>query len=397
MKASEVEIRVKAEHNIRVAKYDFKDRFAIKEDFRKAHNLVQLRHNTPGLFYLSYGMDDGGKQRWFVDSGCAWEVSFSIRNEVDKCRILGTTVPASMVRDQALIALFLLCRFGGIGAKARKGFGSLSWKEAFSLDECKDKAKDFCKALGLPTATRKADYSLQTALMEELNVPLEDPWTVLDRLGAAVQEHAQKYKHQDKKSVLGLPRKIHGPRFRPNRLQRSETHRAPENLSPKLPEARNGNKTRFAAPVFYHIEKNGKGGSVIRMTAFPSDMIRDRPTSERLLQELFQTIRRELKETAAIVQASPPQRNNHSSYAPRQTPAPRIRNEMTGGLKAGDLVKGVLLEEKTKRGGWKIEVDGNKGPIVNTGEVPGDKHPGDAVEVVIQSANPTNPMFRWPQ
>lgn len=394
--ASKIVVRVTAEHNTPITRYNFKDRFKIKEDFRKTHNLIQPNRNTPGVFYLSYGMDDGDKQRFFVDAGAAWDVSLSVRDGVDECRIQDTLVPAFMVREQALIALSLLCRFGGIGAKARKGFGSLSWNSALSLDECKSKAQNFCDTLGLPTASRNTDYSLQTALMDEVQVPLDDPWTVLDRLGAAVQKHAQNYKHQDQKAVLGLPRKIHGPRRDPMRHQNNETFKRPENLQPDAAAARNGSKTRFAAPVFYHIEKLESGGSVIRMTAFPSDMIRDRQTSERLLRELLETIKEDVKATASISQTSPPRQNTGGgSHPKRPAPAQQPRNEMAGGLKSGARVKGVLSEEKTKKGGWKVEVAGHCGAIVNTADVPSEKSPGDPVEVIIHSAKPENPMFKW--
>ncbi len=56
----------------------------------------------------------------------------------------------------------------------------------------------------------------------------------------------------------------------------------------------------------------------------------------------------------------------------------------------------MLLEEKTKKGGWKARhVDsGCIGHIVNSEKVPGDKQPGDVVELLVHS--PEKPSFLWP-
>lgn len=61
---------------------------------------------------------------------------------------------------------------------------------------------------------------------------------------------------------------------------------------------------------------------------------------------------------------------------------------------AGSIVWAVLVEEKTKKGGWKAKVESNSiiGHIANTSDVPGDCKPGDRVQLKI--ANRTD--FRWP-
>ncbi len=64
----------------------------------------------------------------------------------------------------------------------------------------------------------------------------------------------------------------------------------------------------------------------------------------------------------------------------------------------GTRVEAVLLEEKTKKGGWKARHDssGLVGPIQNSGDVPGDKKPGDKVPLIVASANPREIAFRYP-
>lgn len=65
---------------------------------------------------------------------------------------------------------------------------------------------------------------------------------------------------------------------------------------------------------------------------------------------------------------------------------------------AGDWVEVQLLEERTKKGGWRAENPSNKlaGPVVNTAMVPGDQNPGDKVQMIIHSLNKFEMMFRWP-
>ncbi|MCY4590491.1 MAG: hypothetical protein OXE86_07995, partial [Alphaproteobacteria bacterium] len=66
---------------------------------------------------------------------------------------------------------------------------------------------------------------------------------------------------------------------------------------------------------------------------------------------------------------------------------------------AGERVEGVLVEEKTRKGGWKaaVEIGGPRivGDIFNSGEVPSDAEPGLEAEFVVRVANPANASFMW--
>lgn len=66
--------------------------------------------------------------------------------------------------------------------------------------------------------------------------------------------------------------------------------------------------------------------------------------------------------------------------------------------KVGERVQAVLLEEKTKKGGWNANLteDERKGPIQNSNDVPPDKKPGDEVTLEIAFINPKTVAFRWP-
>ena len=67
--------------------------------------------------------------------------------------------------------------------------------------------------------------------------------------------------------------------------------------------------------------------------------------------------------------------------------------------KASDVVKAILLEEKTKKGGWRAQIKGHSqaGPIQNSDQVPTDAKPGDTVELVLASIKDSEAAFKWPQ
>ena len=64
----------------------------------------------------------------------------------------------------------------------------------------------------------------------------------------------------------------------------------------------------------------------------------------------------------------------------------------------GVSVEAMLLEEKTKKGGWKAKHDssGLDGPVQNSGDVPGEKKPGDTLILIVASANERESAFRYP-
>lgn len=66
--------------------------------------------------------------------------------------------------------------------------------------------------------------------------------------------------------------------------------------------------------------------------------------------------------------------------------------------KAGEKVEAQLLEERTKKGGWKAKhvPSDLSGPIQNSGDVPSDKKAGDTLALIVASANEREIHFRYP-
>ncbi len=400
--ASTVTVKIVGETNCHVELYNVKDGFQPTPEFRQAHDIRPPRGATPGIFYQSYGMNDGGQDRvtrHYINPGAEWTVDIDTRDHRESLKTTINKRSVVLTRDmiirQGRIALSLLCHFGGLGSKSRKGFGSFDLKECMTLDECKSAAFELLEIVGVQISKEQRPYTFPTAIQQDIEVPWQDPWTVLDRLGLAVQSFASANKHQSTKAALGLPRKIHGPKNTPMQHQRGG-HQPPVNLSPVLPDARQGNKTRFASPVHYHILP-GVNGHVIRVTAFPSGDITDETTSRNVLSALVEKITTELaamnQEGAQVAAHRPPRdhrpggnhRPQHANIQPRQQ----------NGMQNGVITSAKLLDEKTKKGGWKVQCDGLTGSITNNTDVPPDAQPGQLIKVKVRSNNPANASFDY--
>ncbi len=93
--------------------------------------------------------------------------------------------------------------------------------------------------------------------------------------------------------------------------------------------------------------------------------------------------------------SAPPGREDRG----RRTEAPKPARPAAA-LQAGQRVSGVLIDEKTKKGGWKAAVEhgGERivGNIHNSDAVPPEAEPGREEELVVRVANPRNASWEWP-
>jgi CRISPR-associated protein Cmr6 len=292
-------------------------------------------------------------------------------------------VPAELVLQQARAALWLLCRFGGVGAKCRKGFGSFAEPAELAdlaLAGCKEQAARFREACGLGRgsfdATRAGSPSLEMMLgPEEIATPWQNWWLALDQVGFSAQAFAQGHKHRREKQALGLPRKIGQPvqgNFRPG---------------PHVED-------RHASPVWYHLGR-GASGLVLRVVAFPASELPSLPVSRDFLLRLLDHLRNDLPARVALHAAA-------GRAAPAQPPsggtALASRPAVAALPQAGDRVEAELLAEKTKNGGWKARhlATGLSGPIVNSADVPAEQKPTEKVTLVVASVSGQQMSFRWP-
>ena len=252
------------------------------------------KKTTQGLWYLSYGMHDGGKQRYYLPPGSKWTLILTARDaHFFRKDHRGKAIPESahiipkeIILDQAQAALWWLCVLGGVGSKSRKGFGNLFHPPELDADHGAtfvSKGNKLRQACGLADEGFKRERADSPALRQmvdlsrkvqggsnawiELSVPADNIWLAIDSVGMAAQAFAKGYKHRREKCALGLPRRIGNPaqgQFR----------------------AGQGVGDRHSSPVHYHLRPEG-AGFVLRVVAFPSSRLPNHTDSEAMLQELL--------------------------------------------------------------------------------------------------------------
>ncbi|ACJ00844.1 type III-B CRISPR module RAMP protein Cmr6 [Rhodospirillum centenum] len=393
---------VKTGGSVRVALTPIEKKGCFKFDkddagFYNKNNLQKPsgKKTTQGLFYSSYGMDEKSKnirrQRWCMEAGSRWQLTLTARSP--------------LVLRQAASALWLLCNFGGAGSKSRKGFGSFAdvqirvGSESLidSLNDCKSAAAEFRSIYRIVSMPSKAETASIDDLMGplEIDLPWRNPWFALDQVGYATQAFAQKYKHNPAKQVLGLPRKIHGPKddgpiTNRDGIRQQANWEPPVWLGhdhPRRPREVLPERFRDASPVHYHLTRSANGTLALRVVAFPSRNLGGKDGGRALFADLFERLREELGR-----RCSDPALSRLGQSALRSSnPAPFQQNSLPA---PGTRVRAVLLEEKTKKGGWKARYpqNGTVGPIQNTQDVPSNCKAGDEVELVIRSRTD----FGWP-
>ncbi|WP_428937271.1 type III-B CRISPR module RAMP protein Cmr6 [Fontivita pretiosa] len=351
---------------------------------------------TQGLWYASYGMDETSKeqrkQRYYLEPGASWRLRliarssrfFIDRKDADdpKKAKHGKDITAEQALSQAKASLWLLCHFGGVGSKARKGFGSLGADQLqdHSLESCRKAANELREHLGLSSGfgdRRAHSTSLQQMLGPvDVNFSWPNVWAVLDQVGFAYQAFAKKYKHNREKMALGLPRRIGNP--------------VKGAFNPTPPVTTN---SRHSSPVHIHVE--GKPGNwTVRVIAFPAAHLPNLATSQYFLKEFLKDFGDDLQRRAAL-QPPPPGPRQVMASARQQAAPPSTGPSLP---KPGDRVDAILLDEKTKRGGWKAKhvATGIAGPIQNSNDVPTDKKAGDSVTLIVASATQREIAFRYP-
>ncbi|MBF2053056.1 MAG: type III-B CRISPR module RAMP protein Cmr6 [Candidatus Sericytochromatia bacterium] len=420
---------------------------------------AEARRRSPGLVYLGYGFFSENAKRYYVGPEVSWKLSFQAQDVTWQHKGQAISLSAEQILISAQSALWLLCHYGGLGQRKRKGFGSLQLNTELPLSEdgCLEAAARLRQHCGLRQSFED-ERAQSAALMQrielaDMHTPWKNPWFVLHQLGESLQTFMQEHKHQVEKKALGLPRAMTPP------LNGSFEAAAPV-------------EDRHAAPYCLHLARHRDGALSVRFVGFPASRLPDFAESQRLLSALAQHLRTDI---AARVSAQPeepvldlsspataegegrrerrerrprPQGEGESNtqrerrprrekpagggkFAPRpagerperrprrpeREPLPEPthwterpgrrprtesgpgRNRQLAGLpQAGEWYEVTLLEERTKKDGWRAteSKSGLSGPVVNTSMVPGDAEPGQKVQMIVHAVNKLEMMFRWP-
>lgn len=284
--------------------------------------------------------------------------------------------------DHAVLALWMLCHFGGAGAKSRRGFGSLKpsgvpemWPGGLN-DVMARSAKLRLPVTREPAAVSSSVRHLQAV---DLRLPGNEPWFALDQLGYAYQAFCKEYHHRMLKWALGLPR---ATKIVPA-MQMAEDRRCRDL----------GQIKRFASPLHFHVFRDGQGYWV-RIAAFANPQLPDLNTSRTFLAECVTKMGEQLAERLTVRLPAPvPVR---TAPTPRASAPVRLAPAAVAGPRSGTATTGVLLEKNAK-GTWKVKVEGfvKAGPIPNSPLMPGSLQSGDTVRLKVRSNNPKDPSFDW--
>lgn len=295
------------------------------------------RRTTLGLYYSAYGMADGQNRRFYRPEGSRWRIELAARAHLFRKGEAGETrVPGDRLLQQALDALWLFCRFGGAGSKARKGFGSFADIEVEgvgSRDDVLSRARAFRKAvLGVDGSETPMPPGRVSALAaaEVLEVPTRwtNRWDALDRVGQALQQQAKDLKGPDR-AVLGLPRRV-GPS--PLRGEHGDRH---------------------AAPLHLHLAGDGQGRLLVRIVAFPVTAMLPRNSGETDRQAAVERLNDVALGLADCLEGQA--KTGSDEAKTRHPPAARARAASAGSSAGDRLEKGAEVEVRLaidKKGRW---------------------------------------------
>lgn len=376
------------------------------QQFQQEHSLPRPERGqkvTQGLFYASYGMAEGNDRnrwRWFRPAKSRWRVTLTAQDsrfcKTDKGR--DVRLQSDVLIEQASAALWLLARFGGAGSRTRKGFGSFDYIKVegiASKEDCIASAKrlrELCKLEGQQGPSVKAPVLEEMLIMEQPTV-WTDPWYALDQIGMVLQLFTKSLA-AEKRVALGLPRRV-------GRGRDVQNLRGDRGID------------RHASPALWSLTTCQDCKLTVRLIAFPAAYLPDKPTSKETLQELIEFARHQLKEQAEQT-LRPRGRRDGGSHRTGRTDGRRGgRSARQGGTamgaetalaikgqslpKPGARIQAELLEEKTKKGGWKAKHldSGLQGPIQNTKDVPTDAQPGQRIELTVAYVRSQEMAFKW--
>ena len=345
------------------------DKDAVLASFDPAKARRSDRKATQGLYYASYGMDEwaGGRrnQRWYRRAGDTWTLSLTSRasNWDEHHRI-----PASDIMNQAHAALWLVSRFGGIGSKSRKGFGSfvdIPLEPIRSLEDCVEAGVRIREACGISSYGPTGTASLKNLIGPiEVKTAWSDSWLALDRIGMVQQELTRSCDLVDSRKWLGLPRAAGGRTLRTA-----------------------DGKKRLASPMHWSLSRGSGDALTVRVVAFPDSQAHDQGQFRAFLE--------------ACVRKAEDRLRNLAETAPRTGARPRAESGISIDPELppkGSRVTARLLKEMTRRGHWKAAQVGGpmEGEIFNHADVPDSLEPGNDVELVVSVPKRQGGRFLWP-
>jgi CRISPR-associated protein Cmr6 len=340
------------------------------------------KKTTQGLWYHSYGMDEQKGRRSFLAPGARWSLLLTARQSyypTDVERHKATVVEAQAILEQAKAALWLLCQFGGVGSKSRRGFGcfvDLAESAGLDLERCRQIAECYRQACGLGGSTFQADRAESPSVQQilpfsDIQTFWKNYWMALDQIGDVAQRFAQEWSHNVQKKALGLPRNVRPP-LRGGTFQ------------PGSSVQRTG---RHAAPVFYHLARGQDGNFVVRIAAFPAPQLPDLRTSQTFLQMLLAHFQNTLDQRVVQYRGKgpmPPVNPDSATEREDRTAEGRVKVKVLEPREQGGKVSFIVQEAGKPRG-----ILGFGTPPATLPEI------NQEIEVYRNNNDLRSPQYRW--
>ena len=235
--------------------------------------------------YITFGMykmGNEGKDRYFINPGTEYIFSIYCQDvKNDKGEVL---IKKEEVLKQAQFALYLLTTYGGLGAKSRKGFGSVVLTEKIkdiNEETIKKESEDLrikLKEKELIKINNNKNWNLITKQIEyKTDFPLQN-------LAKTYFAFMSKYKNNPTKKCAGLPRYIQGPKI----LYQKNPEKFKKPIDLHLDNIKIDQKEeRHSSPIIFHIDKENKK---INIAIIPTNYLIKRDTCQKFLEEFAEYV-----------------------------------------------------------------------------------------------------------
>lgn len=297
---------------------DGKLRAQPEQRFKDAIGVRETASPIAGMYYLSFGMDDNSKvngqevrkSRHRIEPPAGWGLRVSCRpskhyHASDKKRKHPISIPLQQIKQQAAAALWLLTTFGGVGAKSRKGFGSLMTGPIQGLNEDEYPARggsglpvirkwseSLRKALNLPkgvSPTASIDNMVAPLVEKRLNHSPDKPWPAIEELGGNLKIAVSDIQNKVWRGVLGLPR--------------GEANSLPTDMIQEIATEGVSNPfSRYASSACFHFSKTDDGKLALSAMFFRTG---NSQSSKEVLTGLGKHLEDSIRSPAPVVKPGP--------------------------------------------------------------------------------------------
>jgi CRISPR-associated protein Cmr6 len=236
--------------------------------------------------YITFGMykmGNEGKDRYFINPETEYNFSIYCQDvKNDKGEVL---IKKEEVLKQAQFALYLLTTYGGLGAKSRKGFGSVVLTEKMeniNEETIKKESEDLRIKLTEKKLIKINNNKNWNLITKQIDYKTDFP---LQNLAKTYFAFMSEYKNNPTKKCAGLPRYIQGPKI----LYQKNPQKFKKPIDLHLDNIKIDQKEeRHSSPIIFHIDKKNKK---INIAIIPTNYLINRDTCQKFLEKFAEKVK----------------------------------------------------------------------------------------------------------